>query len=63
MNILCRLLGHKPVESELKRSPNTSFTHWRDIDCARCGARLDFKKEWRDARTEPELFRHQPTKD
>lgn len=55
--VICRLFGHKVEFGPLQRSPNTVYTHWRDIKCPRCGADLGFKKEYRDALTEPELFR------
>lgn len=55
--IICWLLGHKAKVGPLMRSPNTAFTHWREIDCERCGAPLANKKEYHDALTEPELFR------
>lgn len=59
--LLCRWFGHKPKASELKRSPYTVYTHWRDITCARCGADIRTEREYHDARTEPHLFRAEAT--
>jgi hypothetical protein len=56
MKWLCTFVGHKIEFGPLQRSPNTSYTHWRDITCPRCGESLGFKKEYHDALTEPELF-------
>lgn len=39
--LLCRLFGHDPVFSGMKRSPNTVYTHWQDRKCGRCGEDLD----------------------
>jgi hypothetical protein len=54
--LVCKLMGHKPLDGPLQRSPYTVFTHWRDCKCQRCGADLGSRREYRDARTEPELF-------
>ncbi|ASR06906.1 hypothetical protein CHY08_07115 [Rhizobium leguminosarum bv. viciae] len=54
---ICSIVGHKPQEGPLKRSPYTSYTHWRDVTCSRCGHDMGRNREWRDALTEPELFR------
>lgn len=56
-DFLCRMFGHQEIEGPLKRSPNTAYTHWRDLTCARCGEDMGTKREYHDARTEPELFR------
>ena len=57
---ICRVFGHKKCVGELKRSPYTVYTHWRDITCSRCGAYIGHRPEYHDARTEQELF--QPDK-
>lgn len=54
---ICSIVGHKPQEGPLKRSPHTVYTHWRDVACGRCGLDMWRTKEYRDARTEPELFK------
>lgn len=56
MKIVCRIFGCKPVEGDLKRSPYTVYTHWRDVNCARCGRDMGRAIEYHDALTEPELF-------
>ena len=54
---VCRVLGHKKYVGDLKRSPYTVYTHYRDITCSRCGAYIGGTTEYHDALTEPELFR------
>lgn len=55
--VICRVIGHKESVGELQRSPYTVFTHWRDVTCSRCGARIRGEPEYHDAITEPDLFK------
>lgn len=56
--LICWLFGHRVDQGPLQRSPNTVYTHWRDLYCSRCGERHEGRiLEYHDAITEPELFR------
>lgn len=59
--LICFLIGHRVEFGPLERSRFTTYTHWRDIYCSRCGERHGYKKEYHDALTEPELFRESRT--
>jgi hypothetical protein len=57
MKIWCKVFGHDPVKGEIQRSPYTSYTHWQETHCRRCGIYLESEKLYFDARTQPEMFK------
>lgn len=57
---MCKLFNHHyfVLSDELKRSPYTVYTHYRNIECTICKCNLGTIVEYHDALIEPELFKN-----
>lgn len=58
--LLCWLFGHRRVETEWVRSPNTVYTHYRINWCSRCHELLDRQEAYFDALSQREMFQQRP---